>query len=187
MLIGMVIGVAMEVAARTLRLWIYHQPQTPMLNVVAMFGVIMGGIASLVPRIGLAPAFVLAVAVGLGYEIANLQLLNWWYFPDERLWFIRGHTAIVVVIALLWGLTPVVIAGAQAALPGARNMAASRQSRLEALAEREKQLLEKLEGLQQRERDIQTRLEELRVLKQALLARQAVHPPGAQTTPVPTP
>lgn len=118
MLISMVIGVAGEVSARTLRLWIYRKAYTPLINIVVMFGVIMGGIAALAPRVGVLPIFFIAFAVGLVYEIANLYVLDWWYFPDERLAFVRGHAAIVVVIALLWGSVPVVTAGVRAAVFG---------------------------------------------------------------------
>jgi hypothetical protein len=177
-LIGMTIGAVAELGARVLKLWIYRQPQTPILNVVAVFGLIMGGVATLVPTIGVAAAFVIAFAFGLIYEIANLRVLNWWYFPGERLAFLRGHTPIVVVIALLWGFVPVVIAGAQSQLPGARRARAPGQTRLQILSEREQQLIEKLDAVRQRERDLETRLEDVRALKQALLAREAVRRPG---------
>ncbi len=191
MLIGSLIGVATEVAARAFKLWIYRQPQTPVLNVIVMFGVLMGGVAGFVPRIGLLRAFLIAFGIGLLYEIANLQFLNWWYFPGERLAVVRGHAAIVVVLALLWGALPVMIAMAPSRLPTASfsrpaRSPASTQTRLEALEERERQLIDKLEAVRQRERDLQTRLDETRALKEALLARQAVRRPGAHDdTPIP--
>ena len=191
MLIGIVVGVATEFVARVFKLWVYRQPQTPILNVLMMFGLIMGGIAGVVPRIGLLPAFAIAFAIGLIYEVANLRLLDWWYFPDEHLGFIHGHTAIVLAISLLWGVVPVMIAGAQrGALPmgrvTARRAAVPSQTRLEALQEREKQLIEKLDTLRERERAIETRLDQTRALKQMLLSRQAVRRPGTQDgTPTP--
>lgn len=115
-LIGMIIGVASEAGARRLSLWIYRQPQYPIMNVIVMFGIVMGGIASLVPSLGITAAFSIAFAIGLGYEIANLRILDWWYFPGERLAFIRGHAAIVVVISLLWGAVPLMAAAVHAAL-----------------------------------------------------------------------
>ncbi len=195
-LIGSLIGVATEIMARAFKLWVYRQPQTPILNVIVMFSLVMGGVASLVPRIGLLPVFLIGFAIGLLYEIANLQWLDWWYFPGERLSLLRGHTAIVLVIALLWGAVPVMIASAQAgipktslrkvSLPKPARTTASRQQRLEALNEREKQLIDKLEDLRQRERDVETRLGEARARKEALLARQAVRRPGADdVTPTP--
>ena len=115
MLISMVIGIVSEITARMLRLWVYRSGRTPIVNVVVMFGLVMGGIAALVPHIGLLPVFCLAFAVGLMYEIANLYALDWWYFPDERLAFIQGHAAIVVTIALLWGAVPLLTAGVRTA------------------------------------------------------------------------
>jgi hypothetical protein len=116
MLISMVIGIVSEITARTLRLWIYRSAQTPIVNVIVMFGVVMGGIAALVPSVGLLPAFFIAFAVGLVYEIANLYALDWWYFPGEQLAFIHGHAAIVVVIAVVWGAVPMVTVAVRAAL-----------------------------------------------------------------------
>ncbi len=116
MLISVIIGIVTELNARALRLWIYRSPQLPILNVLVMFGVVMGGIASLVPTFGLLPVFLIAFGVGLAYEIANLNLLNWWYFPGERIAFIRGHTAIVVVIAIFWGVVPVMTEAVETAL-----------------------------------------------------------------------
>ena len=91
----MTLGSVTEVCARLLNLWVYRQPQTPVLNVIVVAGLVMGGIATLVPRYGMLPAFVAGVAVGLAYEIANLAFLKWWDFPDQRLGFIRGHVAVV--------------------------------------------------------------------------------------------
>lgn len=118
MLISMVIGIVGEITARTRRLWIYRSAQTPIVNVIVMFGVVMGGVAAFVPNVGLLPAFFVAFAIGLVYEIANLSVLDWWYFPDERLAFIHGHAAIVVVIAVLWGTVPVITAVLRAAVFG---------------------------------------------------------------------
>ena len=187
--IGMVIGVATELVARTFRLWIYHQAQTPVLNVIIIFGLIMGGLTSRMRTLGLEPAVGIAFGVGLLYEIANLRMLKWWYFPNERLLFIRGHAAIVVVLALLWGLVPVLIVSAHAMLPrGGRTMMSGAAARLERLNQREQQLTEKLDGLHQRARAVETQLEEVRVLKQTLLGRHAVRQLGTQEgNPAPTP
>ena len=116
MLIGMAIGVATEVSARQLSLWVYRQPVTPVVNVIVVFGLVMGGVASAVPAVGFFPAFVIAFVIGLAYEIANLTVFDWWYFPGERLAFIRGHFAIVTVVAALWGAVPLVAAGVNAAV-----------------------------------------------------------------------
>ena len=201
MLIGVFIGIATELGAWALGLWVYRQPQTPVLNVVVMFGVIMGGVASLVRVIGVLPAYGLGFAVGLIYEVLNLRVLKWWDFPGERLAFVRGHTAIILMLAVAWGVVPVVIANAQGALPRTRLLlgAAEKQlnpwsertkvtieARLEQINEKEKRLLEKLEGVRQRERDLESRLEQVRSYKQTLLARQGVVRPGVEgATPTP--
>lgn len=174
MLIGMAIGVVAELLARVLNLWVYRQPQTPLLNVVAVFGFTMGGIASLVPVFGLLPACALAFVIGLSYEVANLWILDWWFFPGERVGFIRGHTAILLVLAVLWGLLPAMIVVAQTGLPGLSGSARSRQMRLRALTQREKQLLGKLDALRQRERGVESKLERVRRKKQYILDHLAV-------------
>jgi len=187
MTVGMAIGVLAELVARAFKLWIYRDAQTPVLNVFVVFGLIMGFIASRIRRLGIDGAFFVAFGIGLAYEIANFRLLKWWEFPGDRLGFIRGHTAIAVVIALLWGTVPVVIAATEPFLPGGRRrIAVTGQARLEALSEREQQLLHKLEELQQRERALQNQLEGIHTLKERLLSRQeARHPAQLAATPSP--
>lgn len=188
MLIGMAIGVVTEIAAYLLRLWIYNQPQTPIINVVVMFGFIMGGIACYVRAIGLVGAFAIAFVIGLIYEVANLSVLRWWYFPEERLGVIRGNAQIVLALALMWGVVPVIIARAQTALPKVQRTAVPAASRLERLNQRENQLVEKLAAVQQRAYDIEAKLAEIRAAKEMLVSRQAVRKPGAPDVPAqPTP
>jgi hypothetical protein len=187
-LIGMAIGVVTELVARTLRLWIYQKPQTPVLNVVIVFGLIMGGLASRTKLLGLPVVMGVAFAIGVLYEVANLRVLKWWHFPNERLAFIRGHAAIVVVLALLWAAVPAVIGKVQRTLPRAGRTFVSGASRLERLNQREQQLMRKLDGLHERARAVETQLEDVRLLKQALLGRQAVRqlrPQDASAAPTP--
>lgn len=184
----MVIGVATELTARTFRLWIYHQRQTPVLNVVIMFGLIMGGLASRTRPLGLPVVVGIAFGIGLLYEIANLRVLKWWYFPNERLAFIRGHAAIIGVLALLWGAVPLMIVGVQRVMPKVGRTLITGDSRLERLNQRERQLSQKLDGLRERARAVETQLDEVRLLKQALLGRRAVRQLGPQeANPAPTP
>lgn len=184
-LISMVFGVVTEVCARLLKLWVYRQPQTPVLNVIVVFGLIMGAIATLVPRYGVLPAFVIGFAVGSAYEVANLVFLKWWDFPGERLGFVRGHAAIVLVMSVCWGVLPVVTAKVHAALPRSPRSAAPRPSAIEKLNEREKTLIQKLDGLRQREHDVESRLEDVRRRKQLVLEKQTVRkverPPARPT------
>jgi hypothetical protein len=113
-IIGMIVGTVAEIGARWLQLWMYRRPQYPVVNVVAVFGIIMGSLAALVPSIGVGVAFVIAFAVGLLYEIVNLARLHWWSFPGERVAFIHGHAAVVMMMALLWGSVPLLIASVRA-------------------------------------------------------------------------
>lgn len=185
--IGMLIGTATELVARTLRLWIYRQRHTPVLNVVIVFGLIMGALASRIRPLGLPLVVGIAVGVGLVYEIGNLRVLKWWDFPDERLAFIRGHAAIVVVLALLWGAVPVMIVGVQAVIPRVSETVLG-VSRLERLNQRERQLTRKLDGLRERVRAVETQLDEVRTLKQTLIGRRAVRRLGSSdANPAPTP
>ncbi len=112
--IGIVFGIAAELAARRLRLWVYQRPQYPIINVIVVFGLLMGGIAALVPTVGGIAVFLIAFGAGLAYEILNLRQLHWWDFPDQRLVFIHGHVAIVVTLAVTWGIVPVLIASVRA-------------------------------------------------------------------------
>ncbi|HVO23550.1 MAG TPA: hypothetical protein VMW56_07980 [Candidatus Margulisiibacteriota bacterium] len=183
----MLIGTATELVARTLRLWIYRQRHTPVLNVVIVFGLIMGALASRIRPLGLPLVVGIAVGVGLVYEIGNLRVLKWWDFPDERLAFIRGHAAIVVVLALLWGAVPVMIVGVQAVIPRVSETVLG-VSRLERLNQRERQLTRKLDGLRERVRAVETQLDEVRTLKQTLIGRRAVRRLGSSdANPAPTP
>jgi len=189
MVIGMAIGVVTELAARTFRLWIYNQRQTAVLNVIIMFGLIMGGLASRVrPPLGIEVVTGIAFGVGLLYEIANIRVLKWWYFPNERLAFIRGHAAIVVVLALLWAAVPAMILGVQRVMPATERWSIIGVSRVDRLNQRERQLMQKLDSLHERARAVETQLDEVRVLKQTLLGRRAVRQLGPQEgNPAPTP
>ena len=114
-LLGLIIGTVTEITARTARLWLYRRPYTPVVNILGMFGLIMGGIAAAAGHLGTAATFGLGAAIGLAYELANLFILDWWYFPDERMAAVHGHTAIVLTLTLTWGVVPLMIAAARGA------------------------------------------------------------------------
>lgn len=175
-LIGIGFGVATEMAARLLNLWRYHHAQTPILNIIGMFGLVMGALASLVPQLGLGGAFAAGLVAGLVYEVLNLRVLHWWYFPNERMGFIAGHVAIVVILSLLWGVVPLAVAEVNRAVPQARSVRPGIEARLDALNVRERRLLQRLDGARQVVRDLETRLEAVRTAKQALAARQSIRP-----------
>jgi hypothetical protein len=109
-LIAVIIGVVSELVARAGRLWVYHRPVLALPNVVVMFGVVMGGVALLAPGFGLAGVFAVGFAIGLVYEIANVAALHWWFFPDDRLLFLRGQMACAVGVAVAWGVVPAAVA-----------------------------------------------------------------------------
>ena len=113
-IIGIIVGAVAELGARWLQLWVYRRPHYPIVNVVVVFGIIMGSLAALVPGLGVTLVFVIAFAVGLLYEIVNLTQLHWWSFPGERVAFVHGHATIVVAIAVLWGFVPLLIAAVRA-------------------------------------------------------------------------
>ena len=108
--IAVAIGALSEAVARLARLWLYRRPIYPVLNVLVVFGAVMGGVAMLAPSLGLAGVFGLGFALGLAYEAANLAVLDWWTFPDDRLLFLRGKTACALGVSVSWGLVPVAVA-----------------------------------------------------------------------------
>jgi hypothetical protein len=105
---GIAIGALSEGAAYYQRLWVYRNLTYPIVNVLVVFGLVMGGLASRGAAWGLGAVYAAGAAVGLAYEWLNLALLGWWSFPGERLLVFRGHAAIVT--ALGWGVVPVAIA-----------------------------------------------------------------------------
>ena len=114
--IGIAVGAVAETAALLLDLWRYRSPLYRVLNVLLVFGVVMGAVATLTPTLGIAAVFAIAFAIGLAYEAANLAWLDWWRFPDDRLGPIRGAAACAAAIAVAWGATPLLITTVAAAL-----------------------------------------------------------------------
>jgi hypothetical protein len=104
----MVIGALSEAVARTFGFWLYRNPVYPVVNVVLVFGLVMGGLSLLVPNLGLAVVFLLGLAVGYAYERLNFATLDWWYFPHDRFLAFRGKQGCAVSVAVLWGTVPVV-------------------------------------------------------------------------------
>jgi hypothetical protein len=67
-IIGIVIRTVAELGVRWLQLWVYRRPHYPIVNVVAIFGIIMGSIATLVPSLGHRhAAIVVAIALLWGF------------------------------------------------------------------------------------------------------------------------
>jgi hypothetical protein len=183
-LIAMGIGVVAEIIARILRLWLFRHWSLAILNIVVVYGFVMGGVAVVARPLGSSAAFLLAAAIGFAYELANLQFLHFWRFPDERVSSANARLAVIVVISLFWGCVPLVALQAQAALRRSAFVGAN-LSPLEQLNEREHLLIDKLADLQQRTRDVEAKLEAVRQRKERLLRRREVSGPG--TTPRATP
>ena len=107
---AVVVGVLGEAVADRAGLWVYRRAAYRVANVVVMFGLVMGTVATLAPAIGLAGVFALGFAIGLAYEAANLAWLRWWSFPGDRLLWLRGPTACALGVSVTWGLVPAGIA-----------------------------------------------------------------------------
>jgi hypothetical protein len=105
--IGVGLGVASEALARALGLWVYRAPRYPVLNVLGMFGAVMGGLSLLGPELGIGGLFAIGWGVGFGYEWLNFLALGWWRFPDDRFLIFRGRGSCAASVATLWGLVPV--------------------------------------------------------------------------------
>jgi hypothetical protein len=108
-LIAVAIGIAGETSAYIQRLWVYRRPLYPIVNVLVVFGLVMGSIASLAGHFGLAVVFGLGFGVGLVYELLNFAVLDWWYFPGDRLYALRGKMACAVGVSVGWGLVPAAV------------------------------------------------------------------------------
>ena len=108
-LIALAVGVGAEVTARTGRLWIYRNPDYPVINVLVMFGLLMGGLSLAIPALGVIPVLLIATAFGYGYELLNFALLKWWDFPEDRFLVFRGQQACALSVGVLWGCTPLIV------------------------------------------------------------------------------
>ena len=102
------VGLLTETIARTGRLWIYRKPITPVINILIMFGLVMGGLSLVVPTLGHGPVLLIAAAIGYGYEQLNFAVLGWWDFPGDRFLIFEGKQACALSVGVLWGLTPLI-------------------------------------------------------------------------------
>lgn len=176
LLIGAALGVAAEIVARVLRLWLFRHPLLAALNVVVVYGLIMGGLASQLRAAGPLPVFAAAFTIGLAYELANLQFLHFWHFPDQRSDASPARAAMVVVICLLWGVVPLVIAQGELSLRQAKFFGPPPDP-MAVLDGRERDLLQKQDVLQQRLRDVEDRLRDVRKRKERLQSKRQLHAP----------
>lgn len=102
------IGLLCELTARLGKLWLYQKPLYPVLNILLMFGIVMGALSLLVPRSGLLPIFIIATAIGYVYEKINFNHLHWWVFPGDKFLVFNGKEACARSVAILWGVTPLI-------------------------------------------------------------------------------
>lgn len=116
-LLGMAIGVVAEIIAYGANWWKYHKTVSPLINILVMFGLVMGGISLLQPTLGIGGVFLLALVIGYAYEWANFVVLNWWVFPDERFLVFRGRQGCAASVAVVWGMVPLIVAQLAARLP----------------------------------------------------------------------
>ena len=108
-LIAIVVGALAEIIAKTARLWIYRKPINPVINILIMFGLVMGGLSLTVPSLGHLPVFVIATVIGYAYEQLNFSVLGWWDFPDDRFLVFKGKQACAVSVGITWGFVPLII------------------------------------------------------------------------------
>ena len=102
------VGLVIEIIARTARLWIYRKPINPVINILIMFGLVMGGLSLVVPTLGHGPVLLIAAAIGYGYEQFNFAVLGWWDFPGDRFLIFEGKQACALSVGVLWGLAPLI-------------------------------------------------------------------------------
>ncbi|HVM96594.1 MAG TPA: hypothetical protein VMT89_09405, partial [Candidatus Acidoferrales bacterium] len=105
-LTAMAIGVIAEIVARVLRLWLFRHWSLAVVNIVVVYGLVMGGLASQARLLGSLGMFASAAAIGAAYEVANLRLLHFWRFPDERVATSGGQVAVIALLTILWVLVP---------------------------------------------------------------------------------
>jgi hypothetical protein len=102
------VGLVIEIIARAGRLWIYRKPINPVINILIMFGLVMGGLSLAVPTLGHGPVLLIAAAIGYGYERFNFAILGWWDFPGDRFLVFEGKHACSLSVGALWGGVPLI-------------------------------------------------------------------------------
>lgn len=110
------VGLICELTARLGKFWLYQKPIYPLLNILLIFGIVMGALSLLVPRSGFLPIFIVATAIGYAYEKINFSYLHWWAFPQNKFLGFNGQEACARSVALLWGVTPLTSHSIQATL-----------------------------------------------------------------------
>jgi hypothetical protein len=117
LLLGMAVGVVAEIIADAAKLWTYHKSISPLINILVMFGLVMGALSLLQPALGTGGVFLLGLLIGYAYEWANFLFLHWWVFPGDRFLAFRGRQGCAASVAVTWGLVPLVVAQLAVRLP----------------------------------------------------------------------
>lgn len=114
MLLGIAVGVVGETTANLLSLWTYAKQISPLLNILGMFGALMGTVSLLSSAGwgagGWVATGVVGFVIGYGYEWANFLRLAWWTFPNDRFLIFRGRQGCALSVGVLWGIVPLLIA-----------------------------------------------------------------------------
>ena len=108
-LIAIVVGALAETIAKIARLWVYRKPINPVINVLIMFGLVMGGLSLTVSSLGHFPVLIIASIIGYAYEQLNFSVLGWWDFPDDQFLVFKGKQACAVSVGIMWGFVPLII------------------------------------------------------------------------------
>jgi hypothetical protein len=116
-LLGMAIGVVSEILAYVANWWKYHTTVSPLINILVMFGWVMGSLSLLQPTLGALGVFVIGFLIGYAYEWANFLTLDWWVFPDERFLIFRGRQGCASAVSVTWGVVPLIVAQFANVLP----------------------------------------------------------------------
>lgn len=109
-LLGMALGVVSEILAYAADWWKYHKTVSPLINILIMFGLVMGPLSLLQPTLGVVGVFALGFLIGYAYEWANFLKLDWWVFPGERFLVFRGRQGCASAVAVMWGFVPLIVA-----------------------------------------------------------------------------
>jgi hypothetical protein len=102
------LGVITEALAYALSLWWYQKAWLRIPNVLVMFGLVYGGLASVLAAQGFLVQFLAGATIGVAYEVANDRWLKLWYFPGDPWTFLSGQKA-VLGVGLAWGAVPLII------------------------------------------------------------------------------
>ncbi len=177
--LGVLLGALVETVAWLFRLWEFRRRIFVLVAVVGMYGLVMGSLATLTPRAGWLRVFTVAALVGLVAELWNLQFGQWWRFPDGQPDNGWRRAAMVLLLAVLWGIVPLAIAEAHI---GLQRWWRGPVSPLERVQQKEHTLRQRREILLRRLDDVDARLRATERQRRRLERRQGSAPTEQRTT-----